>query len=204
MHHVFMYFLGRLLLSAQAKIIMFSEKIPSFQVVQERPCAGVALFGRPIISEGLKKISDFRVFFKKDHLSFSVWRERSYFRQKEMSSFPIIQERSYSGAIFLERPSFQDVRKKKIWFSVQCFVWLSTGEKKMAPNQLFFDWCIWSWLISFSVKILITFFYFCKIQVLGPASRNLWWHQHGHISCCNPWKKFFDSDSRFALQLKKF
>ena len=37
-----------------------------------------------------------------------------------MSSFPIIQERSYSSAVFLGRPSFQDVRKKKIWFSVQC------------------------------------------------------------------------------------
>ena len=45
---------------------------------------------------------------------------RSYFREKEISSSPIIQERSYFSPIFLEKPSFQDVWKKKIWFSVQC------------------------------------------------------------------------------------
>ena len=107
-------------LSVQEKISCFREKIPSFQIIQERSCAGAAPFGKTIFSEGLKKISYFRVFFKKDHLSFSVQRVRSYFREKEISSFPIIQERSYSSAIFLERPSFQDVWKKKIWFSVQC------------------------------------------------------------------------------------
>ena len=42
------------------------------------------------------------------------------FSRKEILSFPIMQERLYSSAIFLERPSFQDVWEKKIWFSVQC------------------------------------------------------------------------------------
>ena len=42
------------------------------------------------------------------------------FSRKRNIIFPIIQERLYSSAIFLERPSFQDVWKKKIWFSVQC------------------------------------------------------------------------------------
>ena len=50
---------------------VFGKKIPSFQIMQER-CAGAAPFGKTIFSEGLKKISYFRVFFKKDHLSFSV------------------------------------------------------------------------------------------------------------------------------------
>ena len=99
---------------------VFGKKIPSFQIIQERSCAGAAPFGKTIFSEGLKKISYFRVFFKKDHLSFSVQRVRSYFREKEISSFPIIQERSYPSAVFLERPSFQDIRNKKIWFLVQC------------------------------------------------------------------------------------
>ena len=49
----------------------FGKKIPSFQIIQERSCAGAAPFGKTIFSEGLKKIY-FRVFFKKDHLSFSV------------------------------------------------------------------------------------------------------------------------------------
>ena len=68
------------------------------------------------------------------------------------------------------------------------FVWISPGEKKMEPNQLFLVWCIWSWLIWVSVKILMTFFGFCKTQVPDLASRDLWWQQHGHISCCNSWK----------------
>ena len=101
------------------KYHVFGEKIPSLQIIQERSCAGTALFGKTIFSESLKKISYFRVFFQKDHLSFSVQRVRSYFREKEISSFPIIQERSYSSARFLERPSCQDIWKKKIWFSVQ-------------------------------------------------------------------------------------
>ena len=118
-----MYFRGRpyFTFCPGKKILCFwGKKIPSFQIIQERSCAGAALFGKTIFSEGLKKISYFRVFFKKDHLSFSVQRVRSYFREKEISSFLIIQERSYSSAIFLERPSFQDVWKKKIWLSVQC------------------------------------------------------------------------------------
>ena len=76
-------------------------------------------------------------------------------------------------------------------------------EKKKGPNQLFLVWCIWSWLIWVSVKILMTFFRFAKIQVPDPALADLWWHQHGYISCFNPWKirekRFFHSVSRFAL-----
>ena len=79
---------------------VFGKKNPSFQIIQERSCAGTALFGKTIFSEGLKKISYFHVFFKKDHLSFSVQGVRSYFREKEMSSFPIIQERSCSAQFF--------------------------------------------------------------------------------------------------------
>ena len=85
------------------------------------------------------------------------------------------------------------------------FVWLSPGDKKMGTNQLFIVWCIWSWLLWVSVKILMTFFDFGKIQVPGLASGDLWWHQHAHISCFNPWKisarKFFNSVSGFPLVL---
>ena len=82
----------------------------------ERSCPGAALFERTIFSESLKKISYFRVFF---------WKRSSFIfrlRCKIISSgkrniiFPDNTRRSYSSAIFLERPSFQDVRKKKIWF----------------------------------------------------------------------------------------
>ena len=42
------------------------------------------------------------------------------------------------------------------------FVWLSPGEKKMVPNQLFLIWCIWSRLIWVSVKILTSLFRFLQ------------------------------------------
>ena len=45
------------------KKYVFGKKIPSFQIIQERSCAGAALFGKAIFSESLKKISYFRVFF---------------------------------------------------------------------------------------------------------------------------------------------
>ena len=54
------------------KYDVFSKKIPSFQIIQERSCASAALFGKIIFSESLKKISYFRVLFKKDHVPFSV------------------------------------------------------------------------------------------------------------------------------------
>ena len=57
----------------------------------------------------------FHVFLEKDHLPFSVQRKNIIFFIDQ-----IIQERSYSSAIFLERPSFQNIWKIEIWFFVQC------------------------------------------------------------------------------------
>ena len=64
--------------------------------------------------------SCFHVFPGKDRLSLPAQGKKIIFSGKKISPFLIIQERSYSSSIFLERPSFQDVWKKKIWFSVQC------------------------------------------------------------------------------------
>ena len=98
---------------------VFGKKIPSFQIIQEISCPRAVLFEKTIFSEHLKKISFFRVFFFWERSSFIFHLGvRSCFREKQISSFPIIQERSYSKKIFLERPYFQDVWKK-IWFSVQ-------------------------------------------------------------------------------------
>ena len=86
--------------------------------------------------------------FWKDHIF------RTYFRKKEISSFLIIQERSYSSAIFLGRLSFQDVRKKKIWFSVQWQITILSNKNfdtnciiasYLSPNSplsVFVD-CLW-------------------------------------------------------------
>ena len=101
------------------KYRFFGKKIPSFKIIQERSCPGAARFEKTFFSEDLKKISYFLVFFWKGSSFIFRLRLRSYFRERETWSFPIIQERSYSNAIFLEKPSFQDVWKKKLWFSVQ-------------------------------------------------------------------------------------
>ena len=54
--HISMYFLRKAASHFLPKEkICFREKIPSFQVIQERSCAGVALFGKTIFSERLEK-----------------------------------------------------------------------------------------------------------------------------------------------------
>ena len=56
---------GCLLPSAQGKKIMFSrKKILSFQIAQERSCAGAAPFGKTLFSGDSKKISYFRYFLR--------------------------------------------------------------------------------------------------------------------------------------------
>ena len=89
------------------KLSCFWKKIPSFQLIQERSYASALPFGKKIFSEILKKVSYFSVtFFEKDHVSFSAEVVRSYFREKEISSFPIIQERSYSSAVLFGKNIF--------------------------------------------------------------------------------------------------
>ena len=118
-HQVSMYFLGKAVFRflPRVKRSCFRGKNTIFPDNTERSCAGAAPFGKAIFSESLKKISYFRVFFKKDHLSFSVQRVRSYFWEKEISSFPIIQERSYSTAIFQKDHLFRTSGKRKYGFS---------------------------------------------------------------------------------------
>ena len=72
--HISMYFLRKAAAShflPREKISRLLEKntiIPDNIKIMYR----CGLFGKTIFSESLKKISYFRVFFKKDHLSFSV------------------------------------------------------------------------------------------------------------------------------------
>ena len=85
------------------------------------------LFEKIIFSKHLKKISYFHVFF----------RERSsfIFRASGKIIFSgirnIIFPHNTRNIIFqdniLERPSFQDVREKKIWFSVKWFIFAVSG-----------------------------------------------------------------------------
>ena len=101
----------------------WQKEMSSFLIIKQRSYSGVV----PL--EGLPFRNIWRgiifpcIFYQEDHFSFSVQGIRSYFRGKEMPSFLMIQERSYSSVILLERPSFQNIWKKKIWFFVQQQAW---------------------------------------------------------------------------------
>ena len=54
-----------------------------------------------------------------------------------------MQERSYSSAMFLEIPSFQNAWKKKIWFSVQCRgprLVCKKGVEALSNHKKFYWW----------------------------------------------------------------
>ena len=53
------------------------------------------------------------IFYEKDHHSFSVQGVKSHFREKEISSFPIIQERSYSCVICFGKTIFSGRLEKE-------------------------------------------------------------------------------------------
>ena len=109
MHHVSMFFLGKAIFHflPREKRSCFLEKIPSLQIIQEGPCAGASPSGKTIFSEGLKEISYFCVFFKKDHLSFSTQRVRSYFPDNTRK---IIFQRYFLGkTIFSGRPEKENM-----------------------------------------------------------------------------------------------
>ena len=110
-----------LVLGPGKKHHIFGKKIPPFQRVQERSSLNAMLFETTIFSDYLRKISYFRVFFLERSSFIFRLGVRSYFREKELLPFPIIQEREYSRAIFLERTSFQDVWKKNMAFRAVVF-----------------------------------------------------------------------------------
>ena len=120
---------------SKEKISCFWEKIPSFQIIQERSCPGASPFRKDYLFRTFEEkiiFSFFLFFFEKDHVLFSVQGVRSYFREKRNSIFPdntrkIIFQCDLFG-------SLQDAGKKKIWFSVQCFKKLSMFSEKIIFN----------------------------------------------------------------------
>ena len=112
--------------------IFWKKEIPSFQILQKRSCSGANFLERPSFQNIWRKYHISRYFFEKDHLPFGCLKNKIIFQEKEISSFLIIQERSYSSAIFFERPSFQNIWKRKIWFFVQCVSWhISHSDQKI-------------------------------------------------------------------------
>ena len=122
-YHIFMYFLRKVIshFLPKEKISCFREKKYHLSRKYKRD----HVQARPFL-----KRPSFQKVWRKYPITVNFFWERSsfifhlmckiIFSRKRISAFPIIQERSCSSEIFLERPSFQDVWKKKIWFFVQC------------------------------------------------------------------------------------
>ena len=68
--------------------------------------------------EDVQKISYFHVFLEKDHLSFSDQKKKYHILRKKIPSFQVIQERSYSSAIFIGKTIFLGHLKKISYFHV--------------------------------------------------------------------------------------
>ena len=100
--HISMFFLRKIIFRfpSKEKNHDFGKKIPPSQIIQERSYSGVILLNRP----------SFQNIWRKYHISMYFFWERSsfifrpsvrsYFWEKEISLFPIIQKRLYSSANF--------------------------------------------------------------------------------------------------------
>ena len=121
--------------SVREKIPCFREKNTTFPDSTKKIISQLDPFWEDHLFRTFKENIIFSCIFFLERLSFIfLLRVRSYFRLKEISSFPIMQERSYSSAIFLERPCFQDVCKKK--YTVENVVY--------TLNNIELCWWIWN------------------------------------------------------------
>ena len=121
-YNIAMYFLRRIIFHfpSKEKISFFRGTKPSFQIIQEISYSRQIFLKRP----------SFQNIWRKYHISmYFVFWERSSFVFRPGSTikfpgkiniiFPDNTRRIIFQRDFLERPSAQDVLKKKIWFCVQ-------------------------------------------------------------------------------------
>ena len=94
-----MYFLEKDHLSFSVRVKLLRKRNAIFPDDKKYSYSCAIFIGKSIFWEHLKNIPYFHVFFEKDHISLSAQRIRSYYWGKELSSFGMIQERSYSSAI---------------------------------------------------------------------------------------------------------
>ena len=83
----------------------------------------------------IQKISYFHVFLEKDHLPFSDQR-KNIFSGKKIPSFQIIQERSYSSAIFFGKTIFSGHLKEISYFHI--FFWETSSFIFLLKNKIIF------------------------------------------------------------------
>ena len=124
-----MYFLRKIIFHFPSrKYMIFSRKLNEIfpddtrKIIFQRN-----VFGKATLLEHLKKISYFHVlFWERSSFIFGL-KNKIIFSGKRNLIFPGDARNIIFQFSFLERPSFQSTRKKKIWFFVQ---WqIKNGEK---------------------------------------------------------------------------
>ena len=120
--HIFMYFLRKTAshFLPREEIRCFWGKIPSFQIIQERSCAGVILFGKTIFSESLKKIY-FCVFFSERSSFIFRLRYKIIFSGKRNVIFPnntkkiIFQRNIFGNTVFSGCLEKENIVFRAVW-----------------------------------------------------------------------------------------
>ena len=123
-YHISLRFLIKIIFfhfQPKEKIIFSGKKKYHLSRYYKKDHVQARIFRKDHLIQNVWKICHISRYFLRKIMFHFVSRIRSYFQEKEISFFLIIQEKSYSSAIFLEWPSFQNIWKKKIWFYVQCF-----------------------------------------------------------------------------------
>ena len=121
-YHISMYFLRKIVFHFPFKekrwYFREKKKCNLFRYYKKDHIQVWFFFERPTFQNIWRKhyISMY-LFWERSSFLFHL-KNKSYFREKEISSFLIIQEKSYCIAIFLERPYFRNNWKKKILFFV--------------------------------------------------------------------------------------
>ena len=147
-YHISMYLLRNVIFHLLPKEkICFQEKNTIFPENTRKIMSQRDPFEKTIFSESLKKRSYFCVFFWERSSFIFHLRCKIIFSGKINMIFPDNTRKIMFQWDFLERPSFQDVWKKKIWFSVQ---W----EDMKGPMQIKRDKCYSLMLLCLKISCI--------------------------------------------------
>ena len=115
-HHIFMYFLRKIIFNfpSEKKNLFWGKRNAIFPDDIRKIILQCNFFGKTIFSEHLKNISYFYEFFGERSSFIFRLQNKINFSEKKISSFLMLQERSYSSGILWEKLLFQKISKKKI------------------------------------------------------------------------------------------
>ena len=117
-----MYFLRKIIfhfLYAKKYIIFSGKRNAIFPDDKRMIIFQYDFFGKTILSEHLKNISYFLVFFEQNHLLFFAYRTRLHLRRKKYHLSWLYKKDHIPVHFFWKDHIFRTFGKRKIWFFVQ-------------------------------------------------------------------------------------